>query len=806
LIDTNEGVASTMPVNTNGMTPAPGGPGLPPRWTRGSKEAVGTAYSSASRVWYTIAAGILTEVFYPTIDTPQIRDLQFLVTDGQTFFHDERRNTRSRVDCVDDASLGFRIVNVAEHDLYTIDKTVIGHPHQDCVLMRTRFDAAPDILRRLQVYVLCAPHLEIGGWHNSAQVLETKGGRILLAFKGQTWMALGATTPFGRCSCGYVGVNDGWTDLHDNLKLDWEYDAAVDGNIAVTGQIDLSRAPEFTIGLAFGDTRHRAITNLFQSLVTPFADNLHRFRDEWGRTAKRFALALGAPDRRSSLLYERSVNVLLAHEDKRYPGAMIAALSIPWGSSKGDDELGGYHLVWTRDLVQAATALLSAGDAATPLRVLVYLAVSQRSDGGFDQSFWIDGRPYWHGVQLDEVSFPVVLAWRLQQAGALGSFDPVAMVAAACGYLIREGPATAQDRWEEAMGYSPSTLAINIGALVCAADILDGAGDAETAQFLREHADFLEAHVEAWTVTTQGSLVPGIPRHYIRVNPSTAGAEDPDTATLVLANQSPGGPYEHPAKDIVDAGFLELVRYGVRDAHYPIVQDSVRVVDAVLKVDTPPGPCWRRYNHDGYGQRADGTSFKGWGTGRPWPLLTGERGHYELAAGRDVRPCLKAMEGFAVGIGLFPEQVWDDRTIADKLLTPGGPTGAAIPLLWAHAEYIKLVRSVADNRVFDLIEPVRARYAARQARTDAPIEIWSHKRPVETIPPGRRLRVIAGAPFTLEWSQRDGQGSHTAATSTRVGVWYVDIPPAESAALVQFAFVDPTDGRRSRDEHAVQVT
>src|SRR6266851_4109476 len=227
-----------MDVNGESRRVAPGGTGLPPSWTRGAKESVGTAYSTASRVWYTIAAGIMTEVFYPTIDTPQIRDLQFLVTDGDTFFHDERRNTRSSVDCIDDASLGFTIVNVAEHDLYTIEKTVIGHPHQDCVLMRTRFVAAPDILRRLQVFVLCAPHLEIGGWHNNAEVLETKGGRILVAFKGLTWMALGATTPFGRCSCGYVGVNDGWTDLHDNLRLDWEYGAALDGNIAMTGEID----------------------------------------------------------------------------------------------------------------------------------------------------------------------------------------------------------------------------------------------------------------------------------------------------------------------------------------------------------------------------------------------------------------------------------------------------------------------------------------------------------------------------------------------------------------------------------------
>jgi glucoamylase len=379
---------------------------MPPRWTRGAKEAVGTAYSTASRVWYTVAAGILTEIFYPTIDTPQIRDLQFLLTDGKTFFHDERRNTVSLVECVDDASLGFEIVNASAQPAYTIRKTVIGHPHQDSVLVRTRVEADESFLKTLQLYALCAPHLEIGGWHNNAEVLETNGGRILVAFKGSTWMALGATTSLLRCSCGFVAVNDGWTDLHDNLTLDWEYGAAYDGNIAVTGQIDLSRGTAFTLGLAFGDTRHRAITNLFQSLVTPFPDNLRRFRDEWNRTAKRFSLAPSAGDRRASLLYERSVNLLLAHEDKSYPGAMIAALSIPWGSSKGDEELGGYHLVWTRDLVQSALALLAAGDTSTPLRVLVYLSVSQRADGGFAQNFWIDGRPYWSGIQLDEVSFP----------------------------------------------------------------------------------------------------------------------------------------------------------------------------------------------------------------------------------------------------------------------------------------------------------------------------------------------------------------------------------------------------------------
>jgi len=749
---------------------------MPPRWTRGAKEAVGTAYSTASRVWYTVAAGILTEVYYPTIDTPQIRDLQFLVTDGRTFFHDERRNTRSAVACIDDVALGFEIVNRAENGLYTIRKTLIGAPHHDCVLMRTAFEAAPEVLRELQTYVLLAPHLEIGGWHNNAETLDTKGGPILVAFKWGTWLALGATAPIVRRSCGYVAVNDGWTDLHDNFVMDWQYDAAYDGNLALTAQIDVASGAPFTVALAFGDTRHRAITSLCQALAVPFDSVLAHFRQEWKRTSKRFALAQENEPRCAPLLYERSVNLLLAHEDKSYPGAIIAAMSIPWGQTKGDEEVGGYHLVWTRDLVQAATALLAAGDLVTPLRALVYLAVSQRADGGFSQNFWIDGRPYWTGVQLDEVSFPILLAWRLHEAGALGSFNPLEMVVAACGYLIREGPATIQERWEEAAGYSPSTLAIMIAALVSGAELIEASGDAVTAAFVREYADFLEQHVDAWTVTTAGTLVPGSPRHYIRINPNADGREDPNVGDLVLANQPPGGPYQYPARDIVDAGFLELVRYGIRRPDAGVILESLRVVDVVLKVETPAGPCWRRYNHDGYGQRDDGGSYQAWGVGRPWPLLTGERGHYELAAGRESAPYLRALERFAVGIGLLPEQIWDGESMPRRLLYFGGPTGAALPLVWAHAEYIKLVRSTVDGRVFDRVEPVWRRYAGRSGAASPPLEVWSEKRRVGAIRAGSALRVIAADPFVLEWRAGDGRAGETTAVTTRLGLSYADLP------------------------------
>ena len=199
------------------------------------------------------------------------------------------------------------------------------------------------------------------------------------------------------------------------------------------------------------------------------------------------------------------------------------------------------------------------------------------------------------------------------------------MVRRACRYLIREGPVTAQDRWEESSGYSPSTLAAHIAGLICAAEFLADRGEHSTAEFVRDYADFLEWHIERWTVTTRGTLVPGISRHYIRINPGDinhCADEDPNCGTVVLANRPPGTRYQFPANDIVDAGFLELVRYGVRSADDSTVQDSIRVVDAVLKVETPYGPSWRRYNHDGYGQRDDGTSYSDWGAGRPWPLLT----------------------------------------------------------------------------------------------------------------------------------------------------------------------------------------
>jgi glucoamylase len=786
---------------------APGGPGIEPRWTHGAKVAVGTAYSTSSHVWYTLDAGCITEVYYPTIDSPQIRDLQFLITDGESFFHDERRNFVGETDCLSEAALGFGVLNREKQGRYCIRKTIFGDPHQNCLLLRTQLEASAALLPKLRMYVLCAPHLEIGGWHNNGEVLRLHGHTFLVAYKGSVWVVIGATVPFLECSCGYVGVNDGWTDLADNYRLDWQYDAALDGNIALTGGLDLSRTNEFTVGLAFGATRHDALSTLFQSLSIPFEQIRETFIRQWERTSRRFALAAKSND---SKLFERSVNLLLAHEDKTYPGAMIASLSIPWGDEKSDDELGGYHLVWTRDMVKCVSALLAVGDSSTPLRSLIYLAVSQREDGGFYQNFWIDGRPYWQGLQLDEVAFPVLLAWRLWKHGALANFDPYEMLRRACGFLIREGPVTPQERWEEASGYSPSTLAVHIAALICGAEFFADRGDQVTAEFVRDYADFLEAHIERWTVTSQGTLVPGLKRHYIRINPGSVAQcldEDPNGGSLILANQRPGNRYQFPAKEIVDGGFLELVRYGIRSPDDPLVQDSIRVVDAVLRIETPFGPCWRRYNHDGYGQREDGGSYKYWGVGRPWPLLTGERGHYEIAAGHDPGPYLYALEKFAQGIGLIPEQIWDSPDLPERGLRLGGPTDAALPLLWAHAEYVKLQRSAADGKIFDLIEAAYDRYVSNRQERDA-VEVWKSNRQVPAVAPGTRLRIQASSPFLLHWTRDEWQHPvDTRSTPTSVGIEFVDlpIPRQEQRMPIRFTFLWLDESRWEGKDYKVEL-
>jgi glucoamylase len=770
-----------------------GAPGDEPRWTGAAKDGVGTTHSSDGRVWFTIGRGILTEVYYPTVDRPQVRDLEFLFCDGDGLFLEEKRDFEYRVQRMA-PSQGYRICRHDTKGRFSFVKEIIADPTRPCILLHTKIDGNGDFLRKLRTYVLCAPHLEVGGGGNNAYVVEVSGRQLLVAEKQNRWLVLGASCDFSRLSCGFVGNSDGYTDLAKNHKMDFEFDEAKNGNVALTGELDLSKTQEFTIGVAFGETLSSAVSCLFQSLGHTYEDRRQVFMDQW-KAAVQGAKPIPKSSGDKGRLFDSSYNLLLTHEDKLYQGAFIASLTIPWGEARNDKQgKGGYHLVWTRDMVESAMGLLAAGDTHAPLRALIYLAARQEEDGSFPQNFWVDGNAFWKGMQLDEVAFPVLLAWRLHQSQLLGNFNPRVMVNRAVAFLLHSGPVTGEERWEEGSGYSPSTLAVIISAFICAASFARAEQDNDTAAFLESYADFLRSHLEEWTVTTEGSLVAGSPRYFVRLNPAAPGQVasrgSVNHAELHLTSQPPDDPQSYPARDIVDAGFLQLVRYGILSADDPLIVESLKVVDAILKVETPSGPCWRRYNHDGYGQKPDGSPYTSWGKGRAWPLLTGERGHYELAAGGDCRPFLHAMEQYSNVTCLLPEQVWDEADIPQARLYRGGPTGSANPLLWAHSEYVRLLRSCHDGNVFDQISEVVTRY--RDGKRDSKVDFWLPKHPIPQMSKGHTLRVCAPEPFRLRWTADNWKTFHDSESQvTGIGGEYFDLPSGDFQSGVDFTFFWP---------------
>ncbi len=761
-----------------------GWPGLEPRWTSSVKDAVGTAYSGSSRAWFTCSHGILNEIYHPTIDRAQVRDMEFLVTDGETFAHEEKRDLVTTFEYIHQEALGVRYVNRDPQGRYSLTKEIICDPHHGVILQHVRLEGNEDLLSRLKVYALLAPHLDNGGMGNTARALDVAGHKMFLAWKGQWALAMGASCGFSRVGCGFVGASDGWQDLMENFRMDWEFGSATEGNVAVMGELDLTACREFTVAIGLGEGHHTALEKTVSALATPFGQHRIRFIDQWQRAPNPEWLAEKACD--GGKLMRASHNVLLAHEDKTYAGAFVASASIPWGQIKGDDDLGGYHLVWTRDMVQTATAMLACGQVDTARRALVYLACTQQPDGGFAQNFWIDGTPYWSGLQLDEVAFPLMLAWRLWKADGLGEMDIFPFVERAAGFLVRHAPITYQERWEENAGYSPSTLAAVIAGLICAAEMARAHESVEMAVFLEEYADWIEGHLEDWTVTNNGVLHPQIKRHYMRIRPPERGeayaCESCGTEIIHLNNRPPGLRREFEAREIVDSGFLELVRYGVRRSDDPLMADSLAVVDAVLKRELPQGPGWRRYNMDGYGQREDGGPFLGWGQGRVWPLLTGERAHYELAAGKEIAPLIKAYEAFASCGQMMPEQVWDQADLPQASMRLGQPTGSAMPLVWAHAEYLKLLRSALDGKVFDRIDPVYERYCEPDGlvRRRRNIEIYSLRRPIQRIGADDTLRILDGRRFDLLWSADGWQTTQTEVSRSLGSAGYsAEIAPAQ---------------------------
>lgn len=763
---------------------APGWPGIEPRWTSSAKTGVGTALNQHSRVWFTVSHGILNEIYFPRVDQACTRDLGLIVTDGSSFFSEEKRDCEFKNLPIEPGVPLFQLTNTEMQGRYRIEKDVLTDPYRNVVVQKIRFVPLKGKLADYRVYALLSPHLANCGRGNTGWSGDYKGVPMLFAEHDGTALAFACSVPWKTRSVGFVGFSDGWQDLSKNYQMTELYTRAENGNIALTAEVDLAACDgEFILALGFGGISAEAGQQARATLLEPYDELRSSYVRHW-KSWQMSLLKLDDPLRERDL-YRASTAMLRVHESKDFLGGVIASLSIPWGFNKGDEDLGGYHLVWPRDLVETACGLLAAGAHADALRVLRYVESTQEADGHWAQNMWLDGRPYWNGTQMDEAAFPILLVdlLRRESPSQLGDLQRWwVMVQRAAGFIVRNGPVTQQDRWEEDAGYSPFTLAVEIAGLLAAADLADTVGEKEIAAYLRETADNWNENIERWIYASHSDLAKqiGVDGYYVRIAPpETDSAASPLEGFVPIKNRPPGMSSD-AAEHIISPDALALVRFGLRAADDPRIINTVKVIDALLRVKLPQGPCWYRYNGDGYGEHEDGSPFDGTGIGRPWPLLAGERAHYELAAGRQevAEELLRAMEFSTEGGRLIPEQVWDTNDIPERELWLGKPSGSACPLVWAHSEYIKLRRSLRDGKVFDLPPQTVQRYLKENKKSE--YFGWRFNNKCVTMPRGKKLRLALIAPATVHWSFDGWQQTRDSDTrDTGLGVFTVDLPTHE---------------------------
>lgn len=714
-------------------------------WASGIKQGFGTSYEAydprggysdasptapLSRTWFTIAEGTVSEIYWPRIDQPQVRDSQFLIVDENGRLLQERTDLTHDVRWLRPGVPVF-VTTSRDHDnRFSITRTVFTDPSSNTVLIQVHVERNVDGLR---FYYLHNPSAENSPLADSASAVAGPDGG-LYAWEGNAAQAVLFSIPLLRASAGFEAASDGFQDLAADGAMDFTFARALNGNVALTGWLDLPTArgtSDFVVAIGFGNTVERARAVAQQSLATS-----ERARTDYilgWEDYQSHRRDLGAQSTDGGALYRASLALMKSSEDKTSPGAFIASPSVPWGLHREDASppfgnegpTGGYHLVWPRDLYQIATSLLEAGDGASARAALGFLARIQytgrdrdwsyghrnfRREGGFPQNVWVDGHAYWDGFQMDQTSYPVLLAYRLWRAHEIDLADFIPLVRRAGDFIQRVGPWTSQERWEENCGVSPSTLAAEIAALWTAGEMSAAVGDQTRAESFVATADHWSGrqgdNVEAWTFTTSGALGNG--RYYERIEAASDADQtwNPnDNATFLIKNE--GGQVVRE-KDVVDAGFLELARLGVRRANDPHLVDSLPEVDNNIRVDTPRGPGFFRYLGDRYGRdEANGQHT----AGMLWPLLTGERGHYEFARALEngsngdavIASYITWMERFSSPWLTLPEQVWDAGS------RMGASTGAATPLGWAHAEYVKLLASRAEGRVVDQIPSVMER-------------------------------------------------------------------------------------------------
>ncbi len=786
---------------------APGQPGDPPRWTTGAKTAVGTAVSEASRVWFTISHGIVNEVYFPSIDQANTRSLRFIVTDGQRFFSDEETDAQHRVEYVNSGVPAFRITSECCEKRYRLVKDLVTDPDRDVLLIKVTFEP---ITEDLNLYVLLDAHVGDSGNHNEGWVGQYKQIGMLFASRENTALALACSSGFKKMSAGFIGRSDGWTDLHDHKQMTWTYTEAKDGNVMLCGEIDCDAANrEFRLALAFGGHAAEAAQQARAGLLRDFAATRDKYVRQWIDKQRDF-LDIGRAEPNGIDLYRTSTAVLQTHESKRFPGAVVAGLSIPWGFDRGDKYVAGYHVIWPRDMAQAAMGKLACGDAASARRTVFYLQCTQEADGNWPQNMWLDGTPNWTSTQMDGTAYGILLADLLRRTNKLEDCSPWPMIRKAAGFLVRKGPVTQQERWEENAGYSPNTMAVEIAALLAAADFADAEHESTLGQFLRATADAWNDCIDELTYVRGTDLARqhNASGYYIRIAPPEAIQNGLRQDMKIRLKNKPKDSAERRAIDVISPDILALVRFGVRAADDTRILDSVKIVDATLKTTTENGPVWHRYSDDGYGEEADGQPFHKTGIGRGWPLLAGERAHYEIARGdiEEAETLRAAIVQQTSECGMIPEQIWDASDIPEHELYNGRPTGSGMPLVWAHAEYIRLLRSLKEQKVWDMPPQPVQRYQV-QNKT-APFAVWTFTQQRGRLYAGKNLRIDCLSRAKVHWSLDNWQTANDIETTdSGLGVHYAILETAslQPGRSVRFTFYWPDPQKWEGRDFTVDV-
>lgn len=728
-----------------GMAPVPGNSN--PTWAPAAKDAIGTALGT-SRLWFTVAHGIVTEVYFPRPDIPQLKDMGFIIADSLGFWVEVRRLDNYTVAWQDEIIPAITITH--RHARFTLTLKLCADPERDVLLLD--FELTGDA--GLQLYVLAAPRIGDDAINNLAWAGEWEGRSVLWAEQGPFGLALAAVDRAGRPallqrSVGVVGASDGWQDFQAHAAMSWHYAEAGPGEVALTAQLPHAG----TLALGLSSSREAAATLALQSLAAGFASRWDACCLGWQHWQDTLHWP---PEMTTSLsaeamtLLRRSANVIKSHEDRTFPGAFVASLSVPWGEAS--NSRGGYHLVWARDLVETAGALVALGCVADAQRILIYLIATQQANGHWLQNQWLGGKPFWQGIQLDETAFPVLLASALAECDGLDGVLVGDMVRRALGFIALEGPVTSQDRWEEDAGINTFTVTVVIAALVEGSRFLQGR-EADCALML---ADVWNSKLEDWTWAADTALARrlGVSGYYMRSAPQEVLIHDGAKLEHLLVKNRAHDP-GLAADEQLAIDCLQLARFGLRAADDPAMAASVTAIDELLKTDTPNGPVWHRYNGDGYGEHPDGSPFDGWGRGRGWPLLSGERGHLALLAGEDARPYLQAMMQMSGKGGMLPEQVWDSAAIPERGLYPGQPSGSAMPLVWAHAEFIKLALSITAGKPVDRPPRTWARYAGHRPQLD--YVLWQPRQRTRQLVAGQELRLMLPEAALVRWGKNGWQ-------------------------------------------------